>query len=308
MSSTIQLAKGYQPSKLVFPVMVSEKLDGVPTLMNFMHQHDSNVGYAMRSRQDKPLPSIRSQVQHLAFALGEACSRNLDMEIVAEVTHTTKGMPFKDVSGHVRRQEQNDDLVLNIFDGVIHGFNYEQGFGTRIMTLDNIIRGLGVSPGWRIIPQMMCYNQKQLDCALRAMTTEHDGWLAEGAVVRSCSETWQPGKRTWGYQKYVIDPTIELEIVDFEEAESKDGEPLGMVGRIVCAYKNGTTGVGPGKLTHTERRNLWTLYCEHDVPKGTIITVKHKRDTSYTKLRQPTFQHFRPELCAGSIEARWTGN
>lgn len=296
--STIQLAKGYDPAKLDFPVMVSEKLDGVPTLVN-LHRYNGTGYWTARSRQDNPQPSIRDQVMALMGAFLNEFEVDFDIYIVAEVTHTEKGMPFKDVSGHVRRNKQNDDLVLNIFDASVSGVNSDRGFGTRIIQMDNMIKSMGTSPGWRIIPQMVCHTQEQLDCALRAMTTEHDGWLAEGAVVRSMSEKWQPGKRTWGYQKFVIDPTIELLVKNYEEATSKSGEKLGMVGRINCWYKGGVVGVGPGKMSHVERTNEWNLNGDgnHDPwNNGVVITVKYKRDDSYTALRQPTFQHFRPEL------------
>jgi len=290
MSSVIQLAKGYDPKKLVFPVMVSEKLDGVPTLMNFATQHNGETGWACRSRQNKPQPSIHNQVSVLAWAIGDSMNRRVDISIVAEVTHTERGMPFKDVSGHVRRQEQNDDLVLNIFDAVIHDYNEDRGFGGRIANISGIMRGMGKSPGWRVIPQLMLDTQEELDAALAAMVASREGFTPEGAVVRSCDELWQPGKRTWGYQKNVLDPTTEVWVTGYEEALSQNGERLGMVGRINAIWQGKEIGVGPGKLTHAERRDLWTMGWA-----PAWATVKYKRDDSYNALRQPTFQHWRPD-------------
>jgi ATP-dependent DNA ligase len=298
MASTIQLAKGYDPSKLVFPVMMSEKLDGVPTLMNFATQHDGGTGWACRSRQNKPQTSIHDQVQTLAWALGQAWPGRIDASIVAEVTHIDKRMPFKDVSGHVRRDKQNDDLVLNIFDAVIHDYNADRGFGGRIAAIENVIRSMGKSPGWRVIPQIMLDTQEELDVALAAMVAGSLDFTPEGAVVRSCDELWQPGKRTWGYQKYVLRPTTEVEVIGFECAKSKDGEYLDMVGRIIAKYRGEIIGVGPGKLDHSERHRLWIDYTENDNelgPDDWTATVSYKRDPSYKALREPTFQHWRPE-------------
>jgi len=291
MTSSIQLAKPYTPKKLEFPVMVSEKLDGVPVRMDFS-KRGTGCSWLARTRQDKPVPSVREQVRALCAQFASLERECFDITIVAETTHTEKGMPFKDVSGHVRRQEQNDDLVLNIFDA--SGEQAEDGFGRRIAFVESVIRGMGSSPAWRMIPQMICRDFAELGCALKAFTTEHDGWLPEGAVVRNMNELWQPGKRTWGYQKYVIDPTTEVWITGYEEALSATGERLGMVGRLNGLWYDGglaiKVGVGPGKLTHKDRRNLWTMGWA-----PAWATVKYKRDPSYDKLRQPTFQHWRPD-------------
>jgi ATP-dependent DNA ligase len=48
------------------------------------------------------------------------------------------------------------------------------------------------------------------------------------------------------------------EIAYATEAISKNGIPLGMIGAFECRDLEGTTfGIGAGKLTHDERRNLW---------------------------------------------------
>ena len=48
------------------------------------------------------------------------------------------------------------------------------------------------------------------------------------------------------------------EIAYATEAMSKDGVPLNMIGAFECRDLEGTTfGIGAGKLTHDERRNLW---------------------------------------------------
>ena len=79
-----------------------------------------------------------------------------------------------------------------------------------------------------------------------------------------------------------------------------------MVGRLIVSYKGLTIGVGPGRLTHGERTSLWTcreayLRTEQDGHRwkellpGRIAQIKYKADDSYDALRQPTFQHWRPE-------------
>jgi hypothetical protein len=71
-----------------------------------------------------------------------------------------------------------------------------------------------------------------------------------------------------------------------------------MVGRIIADFHGTEIGVGPGKLSHAERRKLW-VNREHN---HGVATIKYKRDDSYTALRQPTFQHWRPEKTEPSYE------
>ena len=80
---------------------------------------------------------------------------------------------------------------------------------------------------------------------------------------------------------------------------SKNSEPLGMVGSLIAMYKGKPVGVGPGKLSHEERRDLWKEYMavvsRYIITPPRIAQVKVKRDPSYSGLRQPTFQHWRDD-------------
>jgi hypothetical protein len=76
---------------------------------------------------------------------------------------------------------------------------------------------------------------------------------------------------------------------------------MDMIGRINCWYKGQIIGVGPGKLTHAERRELakapmvLTGY-------NRIAKVQYKKDDSYEALRQPTFQCWRDDKDEVSYE------
>jgi len=303
MTATIMLAKPYTPRKLVFPVMVSEKLDGVPALIHItikdlpgawvgptVHAPMKPVlKWTAQTRQAKPFPSIAGQCEAFGETLmNKGCKGTF--VFVAEVTHTDADKPFKDVSGLCRQHEQCDELMLNVFDFYrpTDAGPDLMPFGKRIVLAAALVRSMH----WcRMIPQCLCGDEFELARALTvAKMQRSNGFIPEGAVIRNCNDKWQAGKRGWGYQKVVEDPTTEVWITDFEEAISQDGEPLGMVGRLNGDWQGQRIGVGPGKLTHDDRRTLWINGC---VPMW--ATVKYKRDPSYEKLRQPTFQHWRPD-------------
>lgn len=287
MTATIPLAKPYTPEKIKYPCYVSEKLDGVPVKIEW---YEGRV--IIRSRKDERVYSVGTQALALVSrALGNGAERGC---VVAEVTHP--GSSFKDTSGRVRTQSQDDELVLNVFDGWV-GWGEKSIFQRRWHDVSEAI-GTGY-----MIPQRYACSKAQLDSALEVVI----GPNSEGAILKHPNELWAPGKRSWGYMKYVQDPCVDLRVIGFEEAISQHGEPLGMVGRVICAYKGGETGVGPGKLTHAERRELWRNADRQAVYRTSgnttmlmlfrdrIAQVKYKRDDTYTALRQPTFQCWRDD-------------
>lgn len=109
-------------------------------------------------------------------------------------------------------------------------------------------------------------------------------------MVRTLQHTYDVAKRSHGMMKLKPKPTADLRVVGFEEAVSKDGTPLGMIGRIVCEYKGLHIGVGPGKFNHAERISIWNKRAGF---VGAILEVQYMKDDSYEALRQPTAQQWR---------------
>jgi ATP-dependent DNA ligase len=146
----------------------------------------------------------------------------------------------------------------------------------------------------RRIPQIACM-KSDVEGIAKAFMREKP--TAEGMVIRDANGKFEPGKRTWCYQKYVPRPTIDLRVVDFEEATTEAGEPKGMVGRVIVSYKGKEIGCGPGKLTHAERTILWNDFTVWgiDCLETPIATIQYKEDASYEALREPTFQHWRDD-------------
>lgn len=299
--ASIPLAKTYNPDKLSYPVYLSVKLDGVPVRMDY-HSDGSyeNTEVKVQTRQGKPVRSIDNQVNKFKDDLYAGGLRG-GHTFVAEVTHksttcsetgTVKHLPFKDVSGLVRRDQQCDGLILNIFDYVPQACP-DMLWSARWSVLRSIQDSLDTKNGWASrVHQRAIYGQTDLEESLESLFQAL--WDAEGFIVRSHDAVWSPGSRRWDYQKVVREPTVDLMIVDAEEAMSKDGQPLEMVGKLLADFQGEVIAIGPGKLSHAERRKMYMeLAFGSYVPR--LAKIKYKKDASYSKLRQPTFQCWRDD-------------
>lgn len=293
LTKHIQLAKPYTPNKLGDKVYMSEKLDGVPVRMDFRLVSSTNdvLQEGMWTRQGEYPVScemLRRRVREKLVAYFEArggIKFDATLTFVGEVTHEDY-TDFKDVSGVVRKQSVQTGLIFNAFDFADSRYP-DMPFANReyvpklMLTNEKYVR---------VIPQYSVH-KKNIEAYAESVQRPN----MEGLVIRDADDKWAPGKRTWGYQKYVPDPTIDIRLCSVQEAMSEDGRALGMAGRLNFWYNGEQIGVGPGRLSHEERRALWQemqhmLYVDG---AGPMACIKYKRDDSYAALRQPTFQHWR---------------
>lgn len=295
-TKTIELAQtDYRPDKMVYPAAVSLKLDGVPG--NFI---SNRLPLTRQSTEIKSVAHIQNWiVKHIPKGIG----------LVGELYDDT--LKFKTISGQVNTKDgtQFTNLKLNVFDLYVPD-NLAAPFEHRTealrLILDDIAGNLGVQPSDLPvvrIPQIIVQNEQEAmdahDTIMAAAPSD-----AEGTMLASLSRTWDPGKRLWTLQKCKPEPTIDVEIVGFQEAVSKDtGEGLGRVGRLVATlHRVGTDGaitysqigIGPGRLSHKEAKQLWLDY-KAGTWRRRIAEVKYMPDNSYDALRQATFQRWRTD-------------
>lgn len=293
----IALAKGYEPSKLKFPAFLSEKLDGVP--VKFTIRKEASHGWMdslkveVHSRQHEHMPSCQEYANRFAQLNEAMFTEGFTYVFVWEVTHETL-VEFKDVSGVVRRQEYQPWLIFNLFDFDCWGQDKDGASGKPWEERMKCVGKFWFFPYMRIIPQMMFMLQSALE---EYIENTPIGPKQEGWVVRSWDAPWKPGTRHWDYQKVVKDPVIDLWIVGMEEGKGKNANAAG---KLIAEYKGKLIGIGPGKLSYADRQALWSAGY---VSQGNVrwfagkkmAAIKHKRDDSYTALRQPTFQHWRTD-------------
>lgn len=293
-NETIMLAKNLNLKKLKFPVHASEKLDGVPAVFTG-HQIGTIHLIDARTRQGEPIHSTDHIKQWLWGKLPVGHSLIGELYI--------PGLPFKDISGHVRKMKLNEDLVLFVWD-------YDTGepnmsFEQRMNALVESDIGRFIYDDYegsvRLINGTTLNSEEELlkHCERHTETFPE----SEGLIFRPLhgkESLWIPGKRSWGFQRWKAEETVDLQIIGFEEAVTGDTkEPKGMVGRIICGYKDTPIGVGPGALTHAERIDIWenqrdSLY--------KIIEVAYKPDPSYEALREARFKRFRDDKTSPNIE------
>lgn len=289
MTKTLQLAKPYTPDKLSDRVYVSEKLDGVPVRFDVTIRDNLVHVKQGRTRQDEFAVSCGVIAQSLSTVLQSAIDNapqsDRDWVIIGEVMHETY-TGFKDISGVVRRKTPQTGLYLNIFD-FWDSARPDDTFASRNFALNCLIGARQIHEV-RIVKQIATYKSSMLQQTIDEMMPK----VGEGLIVRDAIELFQPGKRTWGYQKVVREPTIDLRIIRFEEGVGKNANA---VGRLIAEYKGTEIGIGPGKLSYQQRALLWKKYGGAVLSLPVLAAIKYKPDEGYKALRQPTFQYWRDD-------------
>lgn len=260
--------------KLTFPGYVSAKFDGVPG----GYSHSKLI-----SRQNKPLPGAQWIHDRLSKYIPAG------WQIWGE--HWHPDMQFQEISGLVRKNEPWKTarvMFFNYFDM----FNPTMGFAERQRRLADWMENL---------PNLFDNNlglvlQKEVnskDEAYAAKAQIEKDWLSTGVAARfeGCMYHTASGvytmNRSWESLKMVDRLTYDLKLVAVLEAMSKTGNNLEMAGTLIFKDANGRSlNVGPGKLKHEERRDIWQNFTNYH---GRIAVVAAKGST-YEAMREPTFQ------------------
>lgn len=298
-NATIELARTeYRPDKMEYPAAVSLKLDGVPGVFIGNRMPQTRQGTDIRS-----VAHIQNWiVQNLPPAVG----------IVGELYDPV--LKFKIISGQVRdTKQQHSNLVLHAFDLFVPD-NPTAKWGQRTealrLILEDVAGKLGKHPNDLPvvrIPQIIVQNEQEARDAHDAIMAANPD--AEGTILTSLSKVWSPNDRLWTTQKCKPEPTIDVEIIGFQEAVDEDGVGLGRVGRLIATLnrigKDGKQtyaqiGIGPGRLTHKEAKQLWLDYKAGKYVRR-IAEVKYMKDDSYDALRQPTFQRWRDDKSEADV-------
>lgn len=290
---TIMLSKTYKENmKIDFPAVVTEKLDGVPG--DFYAKKGKFYG---RTRQGEEIHST----PHILDAL--ACCLPDGAHVIGELYNPR--LAFSEISGAVRRHSPTINslsLTLWAFDFYIEG--QEKWYSERMRDLRSILkpfdRRVQFLNGYRV------QDVSGIEYAENCIRNQNS--LYEGIVIRPLmgkTSIFKAGWRSPGMIKKKRVQSIDLRIAGFEEAISKDGKPLGMVGRIEVYFPSGITsdgnneytdfkriGVGPGKLSHAERETIWKNQKKYI---NRTIEVTYMPDPNYEALREARFYRFRPD-------------
>lgn len=301
ISEHMILAKNIEAKKLFKYAAMSEKIDGVPGIFG-------RNKIAM-SRQGKPITSVR----HIEHTIDKIVPR--DIQILGELY--IPGAPFKYSSGKVRKNEQNLDIHLGIWDVVLLN-KPDAVYRERMCYLDSIIDDLFDGSIGKIdkIPthNTWFYDYDDAMAQIKAFyetlrepfkkrvlefapeTPLSGVGEPEGVIVRDLYDVYRRG-RSWGFQRYVVKPTLDLRVCALAEATAnkrmeflgdtfEKGEGLRAIGALWVNFNGTLVKVGPGKMSHKERRLFWLT---PELIHGKIIKVQYKSDPTYDALREPTY-------------------
>lgn len=279
----IQLAKSIDKDKYEYPLLGSEKLDGCAAEFYWLDGRVVNMSRNVKVRY--------TSVGHIEKYLEETLPKG--MQLIVELY--IPGMHFKDSSGPIRAEAADTRIRAGIYDCLYAPEGDPCPYLSDKEFTDRYMQAVTYFPCWAspvfTIEHRRMNDRRSIDLYYESLRSDNPD-VFEGMVLRKPDELFNSGKRRMF--RHTFDPTTDLVCMSFEEAISKEGDALGRVGRINGRMDNGVvTGVGAGRMTHVEAKYCW----EHqDEFIGVKFQAKHKRDTSYVKLRAPTFQLWRYDL------------
>lgn len=286
----VQLCLYYEHLKtpLVFPVLASEKLDGV-----FAFAYVTGRDCFIYSRTGEEYKSL----EHLKAELWELAQKTQMSIIIFEAY--APGVPQPTISGWCRDTKKqhvevdayiHDILTLEDFISGDTTLNY----GERTDYLKRTFNDY-TSSHLHLIEQRCIYNTEALNELTQAI------WAAggEGVVVRGMFSGYAPGKRNATMVKIKQGVSFDLRVVALEEGT---GKYKNHVGKLVCRDGKGKIiKVGSG-LTDRQRFEWWSPFL-YDEIVGKIVQIDAMAISTKGVLREPRFKGIRRDKVEEDIIA-----
>ena len=278
---------------LRFPVLCSLKLDGIRCVI---------VDGEPLSNTLKRIPNefVYSQLKDISYSLdGELLLENEDNPNQPGLHN------FNDVQSAVMNRSGEPKFVLWVFD--LHAETVD--FSCRNDHIMRIFNQHGNAGCIKRLPQVLCNNLEEL------LAFEEQALTAgyEGIMLRSLTGTYKFGRSTFK-EHFLLRRkpfvTEECVVIGFNESSTNTNEayqnelghtkrssaqdglvPAGTLGSFIVKNKKwGQFTLGCGKLTHTQRKNIWN---NQDMYLGSIATFRYQAIGTKNAPRILTFQHFR---------------
>lgn len=279
-------------NQIVFPVLVSPKLDGIRALV----RHGQ-----LLTRSLKPVPNFYTQEMFRYFGADDGCLP--DGELI--VGHPTAKDVWNKTSSGVMSREGYPDVTYHVFD--FHNANHWT-FSERFERLSKFVEEKGH-------PSVKLVKHTRVDTVEELMTVE-DTYVRmgyEGLMIRSMTGRYKYGRSTARegiLLKLKRFDDFEAEIIGFKEKMHNANEaktnaigaterssnkenliPTGTLGAFICkgAGPVGEFDVGSG-YTAGQRIDFWNT---RSSLIGKIVKVKYQGLTIDDKPRFPIFLGFR---------------
>lgn len=274
----VQLCLPYEKLKctLKFPVLASEKLDGV---FAFAISLDNECHILSRTGEEY------TSLEHLKEPL-LALSKEIQCEVIIFEAYA-KGVPQPTISGWCRdTKKQHLEVEAYIHDAMPLGEFAGTGFAESYYVRAEYLRlHMVQNPYLHLVEQRHIANEKALFAMAESI------WAAggEGVVARPEFAGYYPGKRNQYMVKLKKGVSFDLKVVALEEGT---GKYKGCTGKLVCQDRNGKKiKVGSG-LNDEQRRTWWSPF-GYDCIIGKIVQIDAMDVSTKGVLREPRFKGIR---------------
>lgn len=274
----VQLCLPYEKLKctLKFPVLASEKLDGV---FAFAISLDNECHILSRTGEEY------TSLEHLKEPL-LAISKEIQCEVIIFEAYA-KGVPQPTISGWCRdTKKQHLEVEAYIHDAMPLGEFAGTGFAESYYVRAEYLRlHMVQNPYLHLVEQRHITNEKALFAMAESI------WAAggEGVVARPEFAGYYPGKRNQYMVKLKKGVSFDLKVVALEEGT---GKYKGCTGKLVCQDRNGKKiKVGSG-LNDEQRRTWWSPF-GYDCIIGKIVQIDAMAVSTKGVLREPRFKGIR---------------
>lgn len=272
-------------SRLKFPVLASEKLDGVYGLV-VCTLTDTFI-FSRTGEEYLSLNHLKPEFQ----ALFKSTKKPV---FICELY--TQAIPQPVISGWCRdKKEQHEDIHAYVHDNLsllqfVEGTTADTYEIREAHLCDSFFnsRYFGKYPHIHFIPQRYITNKELLDEYARAIWDKG----GEGVVARFVDAPYRAGKRNAEMIKIKKGVSFELRVVTTEEGTGKFS---GMVGNLICEDAAGKQiKVGTG-MTTKERVHWWCDPSGWEDIIGKIVTVDAMSVSTKGVLREPRYKGVRTD-------------
>jgi DNA ligase-1 len=294
------LATDYDEDKLVFPLIVEPKIDGVRGL----YLNESFTTRTLRPFANKYTQSL----------FNNPIFKGFDGELTGDVI--TSPSLCRDTTSMLNKITGEPLVVWNLFDYITED-TVNLGYLKRHAALIKRVEELrGSNPEiihlLNVVPVTMVYDIHELEMMEARYLDE--GY--EGVILRDPNGKYKSGRATVNegaflrIKRFSTEEALVMGIVEANEntnekvvnrlgrsersSHKANMVPKGMVGMLLCRdLKTGNMiEVGPGKMTHKDRIHYFN---NKDELIGKYISYKFFSKGVKDKPRFPTFEYIRPE-------------
>jgi len=285
----LEVAKA-KPSKLKFPMLWSEKLDGNYCISLKTRERLSSISVGEVVYIFSRTGEVYTSMEHIQSELADV----MDNDTLVIFEAYEPGMEQSVISGHCRdTKEQHPELKARCHDLItinefINGGTVE--YQDRYLALTELFDGFPERVHCSVVQQY------RVDSMEIAMELTKDVWKQgrEGGVLRNPHGLYAGGlgcpvvgtKRSEDIIKLKQSVTYDLQVVGVEVGKGKYSNTLG---KLIVRWMDGKTLPVSG-MTDAQRNAWWSD------PKsiiGKIVEVKAMRDSSKGSLREARFKSVR---------------